>query len=99
MRDPATNKASHANPKCLRPLNEVLDFLEERPTWGIGFSFHFDKPWPLVGIDLDDCREAETGQLTEFARGIADSVNSYAETSVISGRIVMYENIGYFVFT
>ena len=61
VRDSATNKASHVNPKCLRPLDDVLAFLEARPTWGIGFSFHFVKPWPLVGIDLDDCRDPGTG--------------------------------------
>jgi primase-polymerase (primpol)-like protein len=46
---------------------------------GVGFVFTEDDS--LVGVDLDDCRDAETGELSEDARAIVDRLDSYAEVS------------------
>lgn len=35
----------------------------------------------LVGIDLDHCRDRDTGKLTDWAQAIIDRVDSYAEVS------------------
>jgi primase-polymerase (primpol)-like protein len=85
LKDPETGKFSYAKAHCLRPLHEVMDYLSSRPRLGLGFSFHFHQPWPLVGIDLDDSRDPATGKLTEFAREVVEMVNSYTEVSV-SGK-------------
>ena len=82
VRDEETCKFSFSKPNCLRPLSEVLEHLETRPKSGIGFSFHFIQPSPSVGIDLDSCRNAQTGELTDFAREIVELIGSYTEISV-----------------
>lgn len=46
---------------------------------GIGFMFSADDPY--VGIDLDGCRDPETGRVCEWATEIAQRVNSYTEIS------------------
>jgi len=49
---------------------------------GIGFVFNGDG---IVGVDIDDCRNPETGELTELARDIIATLDSYTELSQ-SGR-------------
>ena len=46
---------------------------------GIGFVFTAEDN--LAGIDLDDCRDPETGELNEFAKNIVDKVKGYVEVS------------------
>lgn len=46
---------------------------------GIGFEFHADDPF--CGIDLDGCRDPETGRVADWAREIVLALNSYAEIS------------------
>lgn len=46
---------------------------------GIGFCFTPDDPF--AGIDLDDCRNPETGELTAAAQHLRLWVGSYAEVS------------------
>lgn len=46
---------------------------------GVGYVFAPDDEF--VGIDLDDCRDAATGEIAPWARAILDSLDSYAEVS------------------
>lgn len=46
---------------------------------GVGFVFSAEDPF--VGIDLDDCRDPETGEIDQWAQGILDRVDSYIEIS------------------
>lgn len=46
---------------------------------GIGYEFSADDPF--VGIDLDSCRDLETGEIADWAQEIIQSLNSYAEIS------------------
>lgn len=46
---------------------------------GVGYVFSPDDPY--CGIDLDDVRDAETGELHDAARAIIDTLNSYSEIS------------------
>lgn len=46
---------------------------------GVGFVFSADDPY--VGIDLDGCRNPETGQIAQWARTIIKQLNSYTEVS------------------
>ncbi|REA00587.1 hypothetical protein DEQ92_19675 [Haloferax sp. Atlit-6N] len=41
----------------------------------------FTKEDPIVGIDLDDCRDPETGDVDEDAQDIIDRLDSYTEIS------------------
>jgi primase-polymerase (primpol)-like protein len=46
---------------------------------GIGFVFNEDNPY--VGVDLDKCRDKETGEIDEWAQKIITEINSYTELS------------------
>lgn len=46
---------------------------------GIGFVFTPDDPY--LGVDLDKCRNLETGEIAPWAREILDRLNSYSEIS------------------
>lgn len=46
---------------------------------GIGFEFGPDDEY--AGVDLDDCRDPDTGELHEDAQRIVDDLDSYAEVS------------------
>jgi P4 family phage/plasmid primase-like protien len=46
---------------------------------GIGFVFTGDDN--LVGVDIDDCRDPDSGVLSDFARKIVDNVKGYCEVS------------------
>ena len=45
---------------------------------GIGFVFNGDG---LVGVDLDDCREPETGKLSGWAHDVVSHLKTYTEVS------------------
>jgi len=49
------------------------------PVDGLGFVFTADDP--LIGIDLDDCRNRETGDPTTWASQIITQIDSYTEVS------------------
>lgn len=46
---------------------------------GVGFVFTDDDAF--VGVDLDDCRDPETGRPESWARSIVDDLDSYTEVS------------------
>ena len=46
---------------------------------GIGFVFTADDPF--VGVDLDHCRDPETGEVEPWAQEIVDELDSYTEVS------------------
>lgn len=46
---------------------------------GIGFVFSSNDPY--TGIDLDKCRDAESGEITIEARALIDKIDSYTESS------------------
>lgn len=51
---------------------------------GIGFMFNGDG---IVGVDIDHCRDTETGELTEQAKDIIGTLDSYTELSQSSTGI------------
>lgn len=52
---------------------------------GVGFEFSADDPYS--GIDLDKCRDAETGEMETWAREIITRLNSYTEVSPSGGGV------------
>lgn len=46
---------------------------------GVGFVFSADDPF--IGVDLDGCRNPETGRIADWATEIADKLDSYTEVS------------------
>jgi putative DNA primase/helicase len=47
----------------------------------VGPGFVFDPESAFGGIDLDGCRNPETGEIKAWAREIVDSTPTYAEVS------------------
>ncbi|MBP2252595.1 primase-polymerase (primpol)-like protein [Halarchaeum solikamskense] len=57
----------------------AVDAVESGEADGIGFVFTDEDP--LVGVDLDDCRDPETGAVEEDATDIIERLDSYTEVS------------------
>ncbi len=75
-------RASSVDLMTWRSFTEALGAYErsEPPYDGIGFMFCSADPF--CGIDLDDCRDPETGAVEEWARTLISSVQEgYVEVS------------------
>jgi putative DNA primase/helicase len=84
---PGTNqRASTTDLMTWRTFEEAVEALEagDPPYHGVGFVFSSGDPH--AGIDLDDCRDPETGAIAEWAQKIIDrATEGYVEVSP-SGR-------------
>ena len=78
--NPHTGKfASVANPSTWDTFSKACEGITLFGFEGIGFVFtEHDN---FVGIDLDHCRNAETGELETWAQHIVTAINSYTEIS------------------
>ena len=76
-------KASSRDLLTWRPFEEALAAFRKGDCHGIGFMFSSGDPY--CGVDLDGCRNAETGKVDEWAQGIVKDLDGYAEVSP-SGR-------------
>jgi putative DNA primase/helicase len=72
-------RASSTNPKTWAPFEAAVTHAEEHSMSGVGFVFTEDDPY--AGIDLDHCRNPETGVVEPWARKIVDALDSYTEVS------------------
>jgi putative DNA primase/helicase len=72
-------RASSTNPVTWAPFADVVVYAEENSMDGIGFVFTEDDPY--TGLDLDKCRNRETGEIAPWARKIVAALNSYTEVS------------------
>ena len=71
--------ASSTNPKHWSDFFTVEEAYQSGKFSGVGFVFSEDDN--LVGIDIDDCRDPDSGELTDFAQNIIDNVEGYVEIS------------------
>jgi putative DNA primase/helicase len=62
-----------------RSFEETVQALETGRYDGIGFVFSSGDPY--AGVDLDGCRNPETGELEEWAEKIVKAFGGYAEAS------------------
>ena len=74
-----SGKASCTDSLTWRSFEEAVQALETGRYNGIGFVFSSGDPF--AGVDLDDCRDPETGELEEWAAKIVEAFGSYAEVS------------------
>jgi putative DNA primase/helicase len=54
-------------------------------TWAEGIGYVFSEDDPYAGVDLDDCRDPDTGRLEQHAAAVVLLLDSYTEASP-SGR-------------
>lgn len=71
--------AKWQDPSVLTTLDEARASLTKGKGWGIGFVFRGDND--LVGVDIDKARDPDTGALSDEARDIISTLNSYTEVS------------------
>ncbi len=71
------NNASCDDRSTWSDFEAALQTLQAGDAAGVGFQI---TP-PYIGIDLDKCRNSETGLIDEWARDIISEVNSYTELS------------------
>jgi putative DNA primase/helicase len=78
--DPVTGKhASTTDPATWGSYDEACAYASDHHVDGVGFVFTSDDPF--CGVDLDDCRDPETGTMRLGADEVLDSLGSYAEVS------------------
>ena len=60
-------------------VETAMAAVEDGTADGVGFVFADEDP--LVGVDLDDCRDPERGSVDEAAQDIIERLDSYTEVS------------------
>ena len=75
----SSEPASSTDSRTWCDFETVCRVFEEGNFDGIGFVFTKDDSF--CGIDLDHCRNSETGTITPRAQGVVDCLNSYSEIS------------------
>jgi hypothetical protein len=71
--------ASSTDPNTWSDYTTALAAVKRYGLAGVGFVFTSDDRY--AGIDLDDCRTPETGEIAEWAQGIIAAIDSYTEVS------------------
>src|SRR5262249_15610356 len=71
--------ASSTDPATWCDFGTAVEVMTRRGWSGVGFVVTPDDPF--TGIDLDDCRDPETGTLAPWAAEIVDLFRSYTEAS------------------
>jgi putative DNA primase/helicase len=86
---PLTGKrASTTNPSTWASFEEATRYADEHGMDGVGFVFTEDDPF--VGIDLDKCRDPESGKVEKWAQKIVKALDSYAEVSPSGSGLHLY---------
>jgi putative DNA primase/helicase len=74
--------ASSTNPSTWSTFEQSRKYYEHHRGAGImGIGFVFTKDDPYTGVDLDHCRDAETGDILPWALEIVQYLSSYTELS------------------
>ena len=71
--------ASATDPDTWTEFDTALEFVDRDEADGIGFVF--SEGDPIVGVDLDDCHDPETGEPDETAADVIERLDSYTEVS------------------
>jgi putative DNA primase/helicase len=71
--------ASVTDPSTWSTYTKAKEACQKLNLDGVGFVFRGNDPF--VGIDLDDCKDSETGKIDKWARDIIRDMDSYTEIS------------------
>jgi hypothetical protein len=72
-------RASSTSPQTWTGYEEAADACKEHGYSGIGFVFTPEDS--LCGVDLDGCRNPETGEMEPWAQEVVEELDSYTEIS------------------
>lgn len=79
--NPRTGEEGKTNdPTTWGTFQQACALARSESSDGIGFVFTHDDPF--VGVDLDDCRNLETGKIDSWAVAIIEQLKSYTEISL-----------------
>ncbi|REA05793.1 hypothetical protein DEQ92_05855 [Haloferax sp. Atlit-6N] len=78
-RDVTGGYASATDSATWTTFDNALAYAADGPADGVGYVF--TNNGPFVGIDLDNCRDPETGVTDEWAQELIDRLDSYTEVS------------------
>jgi hypothetical protein len=73
--------ASSTDPSTWASFEAVADEWRRWPSRYAGPGFVFSAADPFCGIDLDDCRDPDTGEIDAWATEIIEQLASYSEVS------------------
>lgn len=80
--DPATGtRASATDDSTWHTFQKAWDYHSHPDTDTDGVGYVFTDAGPIVGVDLDDCRDPDTGDLDQWAQDVLDALDGYAEVS------------------
>ena len=81
--NPKTGRnASSTNPVTWGTFQQAIDYYDKHKQNGCGgIGFVFTEADEFAGVDLDHCRDPETGEIEEWAQAIIEKLNSYSEVS------------------
>ncbi len=77
----SVGKASSTDSTTWRTFEEAVQALKASPGRFDGIGFVFSSGDPFAGVDLDKCRNPETGELEEWATEIIQDLDGYTEAS------------------
>ena len=73
--------AKSTDPNTWASFDKALEYHHRNDTDTDGLGIVLSDDDLLVGMDLDDCRDPENGDIEAWAANLLDSVNTYAEVS------------------
>jgi len=69
------------NPSHRRDFDTAWDSFNDSRVTGDGLGFVFTDDVSITGVDLDKCRDPDSGDLEDWAEDIIDQLDSYTEVS------------------
>jgi putative DNA primase/helicase len=79
--------AKSTDPRTWSPFEKAVRYSRKRHLPGVGFVFTSS---PFAGVDLDGCRDPDTGRLEEWAREIVAELDSYTEVSPSAAGVKVF---------
>lgn len=81
------HEASSTNPHDWTTFEHACSVLRQRARFD-GLGFRLGEPW--AGVDLDGCRDPETGDLAPEAAAIIEALDSYTEVSPSGNGVKLF---------
>jgi len=88
--DAKTGQSAKVNDPATWLLYKEAKCYHEDNSSFAGIDFMFSASNPYVGIDLDNCRNAETGEQAPWGQELIKLVNSYSEVSPSGTGVKMF---------
>lgn len=85
------NRASTTDPTTWATFEQAF-LRAEKSKGALGLGFVFSANDDIAGVDLDTCRDPETGEFAPWAAAILNTFDTYAEISISETGVHIYGN-------